>query len=69
MNERHLETILSSEAFNFLWSSAKVVTIALEPYYCGFEEECIFILDKMNSIVLNKCGLDIKEKVTQQFGF
>lgn len=28
MNERHLETILSSEAFNFLWSSAEVVTIA-----------------------------------------
>ena len=68
MNERHLKTIFSSEAFNLLWESAKVVTIAIEPYYCGFNEECLSILKQLNSFTIQKNGIHIKEKVIQEFG-
>ena len=68
MNERHLNTIFQSADFGYLFNHIDVISIALEPSCCGGNEECISILDKLNSLVLKKYSFDIKDEVIQKFG-
>lgn len=63
MNERHLKTIFQSADFGYLFNYIDVVSIALEPSCCGGNEECISILEKLNSLVLQKFSFDIKEVI------
>lgn len=67
MNERNLETILLSESFKYLLGSATIITVALEPSCCGGIIECQSILNKINSLVFNERGIDIKEKAGSLF--
>lgn len=67
MNDRHLERLFSSSAFNYIWSNVKLITVALEPEYCGGKEECKSILKQFNSFIVNRHNTNIEKKVTDQF--
>lgn len=67
INERNLETTLNSEGFNYLFHNATLVTIALEPFFCGDSTECLHILGGLNSYIERKIGLKIKERVIKKF--
>lgn len=67
INERNLETTLNSEGFNYLFHNAAVVTIALEPFFCGNSTECLHILSGLNSWIEQKIGLKIKGRVIKKF--
>jgi hypothetical protein len=67
MNQRNIDKLLSSEAFNYIFDSIDVITIALEPFFCGGSEECLSILDRVGSFIQEKINLDIREKTIIKF--
>lgn len=66
-NKRHLETIFQSAAFLNLLNHIDMISIALEPSCCGGNNECRSILGKLNSVALNKYGIDIEKEAIQKF--
>jgi len=67
MNERNLGVVLSSEGFCHLLRVAKVISIALEPFFCGNTTECRHILKSLGSSIRKELGVDIEKAVTEKF--
>jgi hypothetical protein len=67
MNDRHIDTLLRTDAFIDFLMFSKVITIALEPYYCGDWIECKQILNRLNHCLKEHFGLDIEQKVIETF--
>lgn len=67
MNDRHIDRILDSEPFTDFLFHAEVITIALEPFYCGDWEESKQILNRLNICLKKNFGLDIEKKVIDTF--
>jgi hypothetical protein len=67
LNERNLCVILNSEGFCSLLKCAKVVTVALEPFFCGNTTECRHILKSLNSSLRKNINVDIEETAIKEF--
>lgn len=67
MNDRNIDYIMNSDAFTDFLVHSKVVTIALEPYYCGHWEECKHILSRLNPHLKNQLDIDIEKQVVEAF--
>lgn len=51
-NRRDIARQITSDAFNSVWKKSKMITIALEPGFCGSPEDSREILDVFNEHVL-----------------
>lgn len=67
MSDRNIDRILHCDAFTDFLTNSKVITIALEPYYCGDWTECKQILNRLNQCLKEHFGLDIEQKVIESF--
>ena len=67
LNERNLNSILESDGFRLLLSNAKVITIALEPFFCGNTTECRYILKAMSTALRERLSIDIEKTVIEEF--
>jgi hypothetical protein len=67
MNDRNIDYILNSDAFTDFLTISKVITIALEPYYCGHWVECKQILNRLSLKLKEYLGVDIEKQVVDTF--
>lgn len=67
LNDRNLKRILESDGFDYILGSAKVVTIALEPFYCGDPEESSYILENLSKHLKERLDIDIEKQVREKF--
>jgi len=67
LNERNLNSILESDAFRFLLGNAKIMTIALEPFFCGNTTECRHILKALSTALTKRLSIDIEKTVIEEF--
>ena len=67
LNERNLNSMLESDGFNLLLSNARVITIALEPFFCGNTTECRCILKAMSATLRERFSIDIEKTVIEEF--
>jgi hypothetical protein len=67
LNERNLNSMLESDGFSLLLSNARVITIALEPYFCGNTTECRYILKAMSATLRERFSIDIEKTVIEEF--
>lgn len=66
-NKRDIIKQITSDSFNELLDKAKIITIALEPTYCGSDEDCLEILELFSEQVFRTKGIDILNKVRETF--
>jgi hypothetical protein len=57
---------ISSESFHALFEKSKIVTIALEPFWCGGNVQCINILEIFDLFFFRPKGLDIVNTVISE---
>jgi hypothetical protein len=67
LNERNLDLILNSEGFYYVLGKAKVITVALEPFFCGNTTECRYILKKVNESMKKYIGAEIEKAALEKF--
>jgi hypothetical protein len=67
LNERNLNSILESDGFRLLLSNAKVITIALEPFFCGNATECRYILKALSRALSERLSIDLEKTVIEEF--
>lgn len=67
MKKDDIDYILNSEAFIRLFDSAQVITIALEPHWCGGIEECKIILRQISLFLKEHLNIDIETRVFEIF--
>jgi hypothetical protein len=67
LNERNLDSMLESDAFRYLLGNAKMMTIALEPFFCGSTTECRYILKAVSTAIRKRLSIDIEKTVIQEF--
>jgi hypothetical protein len=67
LNDRDMDFILDSEGFRYVLTRAKVITVALEPFYCGNTTECRHILKKVSSSLKKYIGVEIEEVTIKKF--
>jgi len=67
LNERNLNLILDSEGFRYILDCAKVITVALEPFFCGNTTECRHILKSLGSSLRKHINVDIEGAAIKEF--
>jgi hypothetical protein len=67
LNERNLGLVLGSEGFRYVLEKAKVITVALEPFFCGNSTECRDILNKLSSTLKEYIGVEAEEVTIKKF--
>ena len=66
-NRRDIIKQITSDSFHKLISKAKIITLALEPIYCGSNEDCLEILTMFNEHIFKPKGIDILKEVENTF--
>lgn len=66
-NKRDIVDQINSNSFQDLINNSKIVLIALEPKYCGSEEDCLEILKAFQEELFSKYGLKVFDKVKEEF--
>ena len=66
-NKRDIVSQLNSNPFQSLFNKSKIILIALEPKHCGGEEDCLEILDIFQDEIFSKYGLNVYNKVKEEF--
>ena len=67
LNERNLGLILYSEGFRYVLEKAKVITVALEPFFCGNSTECRDVLNKLSASLEECIGVEIEKAAIGKF--
>ena len=67
MNERNMNCIFESDGFDFILNSAKIITIAVEPFYCGDSSEALIILRNLSRHLQQKMDIDIETQFIEKF--
>ena len=68
IDEKEMKSILNSDFLRNCLSRSQVITIALEPFYCGGEEECKKILKTLSLNLREPLGIDIEQSTLEAFG-
>ncbi len=64
-NKKDIKRQISSESFRKLWAAAKVITIALEPGFCGSQEDCLEIVSCFQEIVFKSLSVDFEKRAKE----
>ena len=59
--------IIESDGFGYIFHYSKVITIALEPYYCGGVVESLNILKHLGKFFKKKLDIDVEKQVKEKF--
>lgn len=66
-NKKDITYQISSKSFQRLINNSKIIIIALEPKYCGSNEDTYEIIDVFNEILFKPRGLDVLSKVKETY--